>query len=317
MRSATPKLLHPLCGQPIIHWTVTAARDAGAGSVIVVDSPGRALESVLDGVAVVVQERPVGTADAVKATTPRITAGNTVVVLYGDAPLVSCGDHSRYSSGSMSGRGPAAPSRRWSWMIPPDMVGSCAAGTAALSAWSKTKVQGDATEEELAIHEVNTGMAAFHADALLAALDRVGAENAQGEFDLPDVFPIIRAGGGTVAGYRVNDPSEMLGINSRVDLAAVTAVAQQRILRRLMIAGVTIVNPATTTIDVGVVIEPDVVIAPGSSLLGKTRVGGGTTVGPHTTLIDARVGARCVIVHSYVDGAKITAGARVGPFARL
>src|SRR5262249_21001628 len=179
----------------------------------------------------------------------------------------------------------------------------------------ETKAPGDATDAELEISEVNTGLFAFDGDALLAALNQVDPQNAQGELYLPDVLPILRAQGRTVIAHALADQPEMLGINARVALADVPAIAQRRIHDRHMFAGVTIVNPAATLIDADVEIGRDTVIAPFSSLHGATRIGEGATVGPLSTLIDASIGAQASVVHSYVQGADVGDRVSVGPFA--
>ncbi len=180
----------------------------------------------------------------------------------------------------------------------------------------ETKAPGDATELELRIREISTGIFAFEGAALIAALEDVRSDNAQGELYLPDVLPIIRARERSVIAHEIDDASE-LGINDRVGLAAVRAVAQRRIHERHMLAGVTIVDPATTVIDVDVSIGQDAVIAPFSSLHGATEIGAGATVGPLSTLIDARVGAQANVVHSYLNGADVGDRVSVGPFAYL
>ena len=170
---------------------------------------------------------------------------------------------------------------------------------------------------ELQIREVNTGMFAFDAQPLIAALAEVRADNAQGEHYLPDVLPILREHERTVDAYELADPDEMLGINDRVQLAEVTAVAQRQIHVRHMLAGVTIVNPAATVIDVDVEIGADVVIAPFTSLHGQTTIQTGSTVGPGSTLIDAEVGEEATVLHSYVVGAVVGDRVSVGPFSYL
>ena len=143
----------------------------------------------------------------------------------------------------------------------------------------ETKAPGDATEMELRIREISTGIFAFEGTALFAALDEVPSDNAQGELYLPDVLQIMRAHQRSVLAYEISDAAE-LGVNDRVGLAAVKAMAQRRIHERHMLAGVTIVDPATTVIDVDVPIGQDTVIAPFSSLHGATEIGGGARVGP-------------------------------------
>jgi bifunctional UDP-N-acetylglucosamine pyrophosphorylase/glucosamine-1-phosphate N-acetyltransferase len=317
MRSRTPKLLHPLCGQPMIEWPVAAARDAGAGMIVVVDAPERPLAAVLgDRVVIAVQERPLGTADAARSASAHIDPASTVIVINGDVPLIT----------SETLRGLAEAHAR-----------SGAAGTIATSVLEdargygrvvrapdgtvervvETKAAGDATEGELHIREVNTGIFAFAGGLLLEALAEVRDDNAQGEFYLPDVLPILRRFGRTIDAFEVADPYVTLGVNDRVGLAAVRAIAQARINERHMLAGVTIVDPASTVIDVDVEIGEDTMIAPFTSLLGATRVGARCEVGSHSTVIDSRLGDDACVVHSYLTGADVGERTSVGPFAYL
>ena len=148
------------------------------------------------------------------------------------------------------------------------------------------------------------------AQELLAALQRVSSDSSQGEYYLPDVLPIIRSDGRTVLAHEVSDPGAMMGVNDRAQLARVRALAQARIHQRHMLAGVTIVDPNTTVIDVSVEIAADAVIAPFTSLHGATRVGSGSAVGPLTTLVDTTVGEGSRVLHSYSDRAEIGVEAR-------
>ena len=169
----------------------------------------------------------------------------------------------------------------------------------------ETKAPGDATELELQIREVNTGHVRLRRRARCSRRwTEVRADNAQGEHYLPDVLPILREHERTVDAYELADPDEMLGINDRRRSPRSRAVAQRQIHERHMLAGVTIVDPAATVIDVDVEIGPDAVIAPFTSLHGATTIGAGATVGPARTLIDAEVGEGATVLHSYVDGAE-------------
>jgi bifunctional UDP-N-acetylglucosamine pyrophosphorylase/glucosamine-1-phosphate N-acetyltransferase len=181
----------------------------------------------------------------------------------------------------------------------------------------ETKRDGDATPEQLRIREVNTGIFCFDHDALTDALPRVGTDNAQGERYLPDVLALLRADGAVVDAHVVDDPGLVLGINDRVGLAEVRAVAQRRILERHMSAGVTIVDPGSTLIDADVVIGHDTTIEPATYLRGATTIGENATVGPCTTVIDSTLGDGVTVVHSYLQAAELQAGASVGPFAYL
>jgi bifunctional UDP-N-acetylglucosamine pyrophosphorylase/glucosamine-1-phosphate N-acetyltransferase len=317
MRSALPKLLHPLCGRPMIDWTVSAAKDAGASRIVVVDGPDRKLGQTLDGKAdLAVQERPRGTADAVKAASAHLNGAETVIVLNGDNPLFTAETIKRLADAHQkSGAGATIAT---AVLDNPRNYGRVVrAPDGTVERVVETKAAGDATELELQIHEVNAGLYAFDAPLLTKALNEVRSDNAQGELYLPDVLSVIRSQERTVLAYEVTDPLETLGVNDRRELAEVRAIAQQRIHERHMLDGVTITNPDATVIDADVEIAADVVIEPFTSLLGSTRVGAQSVIGPLTTVIDTKVGERSAVVHSYATGAEIGDQVSVGPFAYL
>jgi bifunctional UDP-N-acetylglucosamine pyrophosphorylase/glucosamine-1-phosphate N-acetyltransferase len=157
----------------------------------------------------------------------------------------------------------------------------------------------------------------FDGAALLGALPRLTAENAQGEYYLPQVLDLLRADGHAVAAHVVDEPGLVLGVNDRVALAHVRALAQRAILERHMLAGVTVVDPASTEVDVDVEIGEDARLEPGTRLKGSSSVGPGAVVGPHTTLIDSRVGPGAKVRVAWLEQATVHAGATVGPFAYL
>jgi bifunctional UDP-N-acetylglucosamine pyrophosphorylase / glucosamine-1-phosphate N-acetyltransferase len=317
MRSATPKLAHELCGRPLVAWPVEAARAAGAARVVVVVGAEDGLAAMLaEGVEVAIQREPLGTADAVAAASAQIDRDGVVIVLAGDVPLVEAellgelGDQHRASE--------AAATMVTAVLTDPRGYGRVVRGPGQeFVRVVETKVAGDASAEELAIAEVNSGIYAFDGGALLDALEEVEADNAQGERYLPDVLEILRARGAPIATFAAGDPAIVLGVNDRVGLAAVREEAQRRILERHMLSGVTIVAPATTSIDVAVTIGEDTVIEPCTQLRGSTRIGRGATVGPHSTLTDALIGDGVSIVHSHLVRCEVREGASVGPFAYL
>ena len=317
MRSGIPKLLHPLCGRPMIAWPVAAARDAGAGTVVVVDSPERPLAAVLDGeVEIAVQDRPLGTADAVRAAVAQIETESTVIVLNGDVPLVT--SETLRALADAHARSGAAGTIATAVLEDPAGYGRVVrAPDGTVERVVETKAPGDATEGELHIREINTGIFAFDGGLLLDALAQVRADNAQGELYLPDVLPILRGFGRTVDAFEVADRNVTLGVNDRVGLAAVRAVAQQRINERHMLAGVTIIDPRSAIVDAGVEIGEDTMIAPFTSLLGATTIGARCEVGPVSTVIDSRLGDEAKVVHSYLIGADVGERTSVGPFAYL
>ena len=317
MRSELPKLLHPLCGRPMVAWPVEAARRAGAAKVVVVESPARELDGLLEGeVALAVQAEPRGTADAVRAAVPELDGAGSVIVLNGDHPLV-CADTIRRLAQAHAESGAAATLVTGVLDDPSGYGRVIRAPDGTVERVVETKRPGDATAHELQIREVSTGIWAFETAELVAALDRVGSDNAQGELYLPGVLPILREHERSVAALEVSDPGALLGINDRAALARARGLAQQMIHERHMLAGVTIVDPAATVIDAGVEIDVDAAIAPFSSLHGRTRIGSGSTIGPLSTLIDTEVGSGSTVVHSYVKEADIGDRVSVGPFAYL
>jgi bifunctional UDP-N-acetylglucosamine pyrophosphorylase/glucosamine-1-phosphate N-acetyltransferase len=317
MRSATPKVLHPLCGRPLLGWPVAAAREAGAAKVVVVGGPDRALAPGLpEDVVLAVQEQPLGTADAVRSAAAEIDRDAPVIVLSGDVPLLT-GEALHELAAAHLAAGAAATMLT---MVLPDPSGYgrvVRGADGAVERVVETKKPGDATPAELEIREVNGGVYAFDGGALLDALADVRADNAQGELYLPDVLPLLRARGSVVRAHLVDDPALALGVNDRCDLATVRDLAQRRIHARHLAAGVTIVDPGSTVIDAEVEIAPDATIAPFCSLHGATRVGASSTVGPQTTLIDATLGERVTVPHSYLVGCEVLDDASVGPFAYL
>lgn len=317
MRSRTPKVLHDLCGRPLVAWPIAAAREAGAAKVIVVDSPARALEGHLpEGVEIAVQPEPDGTAGALAAALDLIPAGEPVVVLSGDVPLVAPDSIAGLVAGHEAAG--AAATVATAELDDPSGYGRVVrASDGTLEKIVETKNPGDATEEELAIREVNSGVYVFDPAALSEALPKVGSDNAQGERYLPDVLPAIAGAGGTVAVALADDPNLLLGVNDRVALARVRGVARAMIAERLLLAGADIVDPASTVIDVGVEVGEDTVVEPFSVLAGETTVGSGCRIGPGTTLSDVKVGDGATVLRSHLTDCEVGDGASVGPFSHV
>jgi bifunctional UDP-N-acetylglucosamine pyrophosphorylase/glucosamine-1-phosphate N-acetyltransferase len=317
MRSDVPKVLHDLCGRPMGLWPVVAALEAGAGKVVVVDSPAQPLAEVLpEEVELVVQPRSNGTGGAAIAAAEAIDPGAPVVILSGDVPLVSAEAIAELAAAHASGG--AAATMATTVLEDPRGYGRVVRDErGAVARVVETKRAGDATAAELEIREVNAGIYAFDGGALLKVLPRLSADNAQGELYLPQVLDLLRADGALVAAHTVDDPRLVLGVNDRVALAEVRALAQRAILERHMRAGVTVVDPHATWVDVDVRIGQDARIEPGCALRGATAVGAGAVVGPHTTAIDSQIGERAAVRISWLDRAVVGEGASVGPFAYL
>jgi bifunctional UDP-N-acetylglucosamine pyrophosphorylase / glucosamine-1-phosphate N-acetyltransferase len=317
MKSATPKVLHDLCGWPMVFWPVHAARGAGAGKVVVVGGPDRVLEGRLpEGVELAVQAEPKGTGDAAKAAIEHFSEDETVVVLYGDTPLITAKLLADLVEAHE--RSGAAATVTTTELDDPSGYGRIVRGPdGSVEHVAETKVEGDASAAELAINEVNTGIYAFEGGGLKAALGRISADNAQGEYYLPDVLKVFRGDDHGVAAFEADDPSIVLGVNDRVDLAHVRKLAQARIHVSHMAEGVTIVDPGSTLIDVGVTLGPDTVVEPSSFLRGHTHAGEGCVIGPVTTLIDCDLHDRVKVPHSYGVESEIGSDASIGPFAYL
>jgi bifunctional UDP-N-acetylglucosamine pyrophosphorylase/glucosamine-1-phosphate N-acetyltransferase len=308
MSSEKPKGLHELCGRAMVLWPVAAARQAGAGRVVVVDSPRRALEAVLpEGVELVVQPRADGTGGAVAAAMAaldaapeaELDAAAPVVVLSGDVPLVSSAAIGELiEAHNASG---AAATMASTVLEDPSGYGRVVRDAhGAVQRVVETKGQGDSTQAEREIREVNTGIFVFAAHALRATLPHLSTENAQGELYLPQVLDLLRAQGAHVAAHVVHDQRLVLGVNDRAELARVRKLAQAGIHERHMRAGVAVVDPDATVIDVDVEIGQDTVIEPFTTIRGATRIG-----------------RLCTVRHSYLVDCVLEDGASVGPFAYL
>jgi bifunctional UDP-N-acetylglucosamine pyrophosphorylase/glucosamine-1-phosphate N-acetyltransferase len=300
MHSAQPKVLHDLCGRALGLWPVHAALSAGADRVVVVDSPDRVLEPLLPAdVELVVQPQSNGTGGAVIAAREHLDRQTPVLILSGDVPLVSVqaiqalldAHHANGAKATIASTVLDDPSGYG--RVVRDEHG-------VFVRVVETKTQGDANAAELAIPEVNSGIYVFDGGALLDVLERLSPDNAQGELYLPQALDLLRADGATIAAQRLDDERLVLGVNDRVQLVRVRQIAQQAINEHHMLAGVSIIDPSSTHIDVDVQIGRDTVIEPPTTIKGATRIGVG-----------------CTIRHSYLQDCVLEDGTSVGPFAYL
>ena len=317
MRSAVPKVLHEICGRPLVAWPVLAAQEAGAGRICVIVSPDRDLSAALpNGTETIVQPEADGTGGALRAASEVVRSSDTVLILSGDHPLISAEIIDELIATHRDAD--AAATVMTTEMEEPGAYGRIVRNSDGdIERIVEAKSPGDATPEELAIREVNAGTYAFAGSALADALERLDNDNAQGEYYLGDVLPLLRESGLRIAAYQAPDPGVNLGINDRADLARVADEARRRILVDHMRAGVTIEDPGATWIDADVEVAADTTILPGTTLRGRSAIGAGSTIGPMTTLVDSRVGERATVVHSYLTGCEVANEATVGPFAYL
>ena len=315
MHSSLPKVLHTVCGRPMLHWVIEAALEAGAGEVVCITRPGDGVGQALpEGVAVAEQLEGEGTAAAALAAREQLERGGTVLTLSGDHPLIPSeliaelvATHER--------AGAAATLLTTEALDPAGYGRVVRSEDGSVERIVETKSTAGVTDAELAIREVNLGTYAFDAEALLAALDEVGERD--GERYLTAVFPTLRERGHSIAVHPTTDTSSAMGVNTRAGLMEIEAVAERRILESHARAGVTIRAPETVSVDVSVQIGADTELAPGTVLRGSTRIGSGCSIGPHATVIDATLADRVTVAHSYLAECEVGAGASVGPFAYL
>ncbi|MGH2952723.1 MAG: bifunctional UDP-N-acetylglucosamine diphosphorylase/glucosamine-1-phosphate N-acetyltransferase GlmU [Solirubrobacterales bacterium] len=317
MRSAVPKVMHEVCGRPMVAWPVLAAREAGAGRVAVIVSPDHDLTPVLpDGTETIIQPEADGTGGAVRAAHDLVRDSETVVVLNGDHPLISA-EVIRELLEAHRAAGAAATVMSVERDEAEQLGRVVRTEAGEFDRIVETKHPEGIPDEILAIREINTNQFAFDAATLVEAIDRLSSDNPAGEYYLGDVLPLIREAGGRVIAHRTDDVAVNIGVNNRAELALASSIARDRILERHMLAGVTIIDPDTTWIDAEVEIEPDVTLEPGTILRGETAIGRDSIVGPLATILDSRLGVGARVLHSYLDRCDVGDEATVGPFAYL
>ncbi len=318
MKSGVPKVLHEAAGLSLIqHVLRTAASLIPASIVIVVGHQAAELESAIGkrlGLTFALQEPQLGTGHALLQAEPILRgAQGTLVLLSGDVPLLRSETVERLVR-THEDRS-AAATVLTAMVANPDGYGRVVRTGGEISAIVEHK---DASPAEREILEINSGVYAFDIAPLFAALAAIGSANAQGEYYLPDLVKIYRARGLTVETVRLDDPREILGVNSRKELADVATILKSRKNDELMVSGVTVIDPASAYIDPDVTVGPDTILHPGVFLEGKTRVGSRCEIHSGVRLVNSTVddGAIihnfCVIIDSH-----IAAGAQVGPFAHL
>lgn len=319
MNSALPKVLHPIAGRPLLGHALAAAAGLDPRHLLVVIGHGRDqvagyLAEAAPAATPVVQDEQLGTGHAVR--TALNTLGDldgTVVVTYGDVPLLTTETLAELIAAHQAGDCAATILTT----RPADPAGLGRIIRAADGTLAAIVEERDASPDQRAIPEVNSGIYVFDAKQLISALGRLSTGNSQGEEYLTDVIGILRADGQLVAAVPATDPDQALGVNDRVQLAQVGRLLNDRLLEAWMRAGVSVIDPATTWVDTAVVLEPDVLLHPGTRLHGDTVIRSGAVIGPDTTLHDTEVGAGAVVRHTVADGARIGPDATVGPYVSL
>jgi UDP-N-acetylglucosamine diphosphorylase/glucosamine-1-phosphate N-acetyltransferase len=319
MRSSLPKVLHAVCGRPMIEWVIDAARGAGAEHVVCVTRPGSGLDRALpEGTEFAEQRSGEGTGAAVLAARDQIEAasaeGADVVVLSGDHPLVTAellrGLLTRHA------RREAAATLLTTDKLDPIGYGRILRDAdGEVERLVETKHPEHVPADELTVREINLGSYAFRAADLLEALGRVAETD--GERYLTGVFPLLRDAGRRIATHRTDDVRSALGVNDRADLMEVERIARLDIIERHARAGVSFSAPETVYLDADVEIGEDTTVGPGVTLTAGTRIGRRCTIGPQTTIHASALGDRVNAPHSQLVECQVSDGASIGPFAYL
>ena len=315
MRSRTPKILHPICGQPMLAYILDAAEEATGGRPLIVYSPPT--DAVCDVFAqradFALQVEPRGTGDAVRAalTVLEPTVGE-VVVLSGDTPLIEPETirdlvEVRRSTDAAITLGtfrPDDPARYGRIVRRADDVERIAEAA-------------DAAPDELEIGEVNAGIYAFDVDWLRGRIGDLRASPASGEIYLTELIELARADGRRVTALEIEDELEALGVDDRVKLAAAEAEVRWRIIEGHLLEGVTMADPTSVHIDAGVELAEDVTLERNVTLRGATRIGRDTVIGAGSEIVDSTIGERCRIRASVVESSEVEDDVQVGPFSHL
>jgi bifunctional UDP-N-acetylglucosamine pyrophosphorylase/glucosamine-1-phosphate N-acetyltransferase len=311
MKSALPKVLHPLAGRPMIGWVLASLAGTDVTETVVVVGHGAdAVAAALpEGATTCVQDEQFGTGHATGiglAALPR--ACDTVLVVCGDTPLLS----NELVVALVAQHAATRPSATMVTTVLPD-----AGAYGRVVRDGGGRVMGvvearDASDAEAQIAEINAGIFMFDRAALTAALSQVGSGNAQSEIYLPDVLPIL---GGAVETLITDDSDVVLGVNTRVDLAACEAILQARLREALMLDGVSIPDPTSVYLGADVLVGPDTVLLPGVYLRGATTVGANCVIGPNCVIDDATIADGAQVINAVVRESDIGPGTSIGPFA--
>jgi bifunctional UDP-N-acetylglucosamine pyrophosphorylase/glucosamine-1-phosphate N-acetyltransferase len=318
MKSATPKVLHSVAGRSLLEHVVYAVSQLNPSEVRIVVGSGReAVEAHITQIApkatTVFQEQRNGTGHAAQLALAGSTPNGTVLILAGDTPMLTGDSLAQFVAAHAAGNFAASVLTAEH----PEPTGYGRIIRDGNDELLRIVEEKDATEDEKFIFEINSGVYAFDGEKLAASIGKLTNANAQGELYLTDVIGILKSAGESVAAIMIDDFTETLGVNDRVQLAESAAMLRDRINEHWMREGVTIIDPTTTWIDSTVEISNDVTIHPGTSLFGSTKVATGAVIGPRTTLSDCVVKEGASVLESIATQTVIGEGATVGPFTYL
>ena len=318
MKSTTPKVLHEISGRTLLGHVLHAVSGLQGKNLCIVVGAGRErveahVAQIAPHATTVFQEHRGGTGHATQLALAGTSSSGTVLVLAGDTPMLTSDSLAAlldvHHKGNFSASVMTAEH--------PDPTGYGRIIRSADGSLLRIVEERDATDEERAIYEVNSGVYAFDGAKLAAAIGKLKNDNSQGELYLTDVLEILRNDGGSIAAVLIEDFIEILGVNDRAQLAESAALLRDQINDGLMKAGVTIVDPLSTWVDSTATVESDVTLLPGTWIAGSTTVAHGAIIGPRTTLLDCTVATGAQVIESHCTGAVIGADASVGPFTYL
>ena len=318
MKSATPKVLHSVAGRSLLGHVLHAINHLNPTELRIVVGSGReAVEAHIADISpkatTVFQERRGGTGHAAQLALAGKAPKGTVLVLAGDTPLLSGDSLAQFVEAHTSGKFAASVLTAEH----PEPTGYGRIIRDDSDELLRIVEEKDATDDEKFIYEINSGVYAFDGEKLAASIGKLTTANAQGELYLTDVIGILKSAGESIAAIMIDDFTETLGVNDRVQLAESAAMLRDRINDQWMRAGVTIVDPTTTWIDATVELSNDVTLHPGTALLGSTKVATGAVIGPRTTMTDCVVKEGAQVLESIAIQTVIGEGSTVGPFTYL
>lgn len=316
MKSKLYKVLHPVCGKPMVEHVVDEALKLSLSKLVTIVGHGaeEVKKQLGDKSEYALQAEQLGTAHAVKQAQPFLADEKGVtIVICGDTPLLTAETMEQMLKEHTQREAKATILTA----VAEDPTGYGRIIRSENGAVQKIVEHKDASEEELLVTEINTGTYCFDNEALFRAIDQVSNDNAQGEYYLPDVIEILKNEGETVAAYQTGNFQETLGVNDRVALSQAEQFMKERINKRHMQNGVTLIDPMNTYISPDAVIGSDTVIYPGTVIKGEVQIGEDTIIGPHTEIMNSAIGSRTVIKQSVVNHSKVGNDVNIGPFAHI
>ncbi|MGC2836244.1 bifunctional UDP-N-acetylglucosamine diphosphorylase/glucosamine-1-phosphate N-acetyltransferase GlmU [Bacillus subtilis] len=316
MKSKLYKVLHPVCGKPMVEHVVDEALKLSLSKLVTIVGHGaeEVKKQLGDKSEYALQAEQLGTAHAVKQAQPFLADEKGVtIVICGDTPLLTAETMEQMLKEHTQREAKATILTA----VAEDPTGYGRIIRSENGAVQKIVEHKDASEEERLVTEINTGTYCFDNEALFRAIDQVSNDNAQGEYYLPDVIEILKNEGETVAAYQTGNFQETLGVNDRVALSQAEQFMKERINKRHMQNGVTLIDPMNTYISPDAVIGSDTVIYPGTVIKGEVQIGEDTIIGPHTEIMNSAIGSRTVIKQSVVNHSKVGNDVNIGPFAHI